>query len=277
MLIAILVRLRTKDLIIMKFSVVDSAFLAIIVSTLCSANPIPNDPEAISQTVSQITNVTTAVASSLVIAPKYERRKGGGGRSSSSSTSSGRGTTSAPKSTTPKVSSSNGGRPIISTSTGSRYTGGGSSPYAVGKTAPTRSGMGVPVLVPVYGYYPGFWYYPYPLWYYPYNDPWQFQNQTTNVNETIKVICVAQQYQESTCDAVTDPGFVSIIMGNGAWNGWNNTMATVQFINNTKTVVLNGTTANGTDVVTSWGVSSAPVPSAFLAMAGMAMMAFMSL
>jgi len=275
----------------MKFSAVDTAFLTIFLSAICSANPIPNSPEAVSQTVSHITSVTTASAI-LINATIPEvgeehkqqnvRRKGGGGRSSGGSSSSGssgsRGSTSAPRTSNPTVSSSKGGRPIISTSTGSRYPGGGSSPYAVGKTAPTRSGMGAPILVPVgYGYYPGYWYYPYPLWYYPYNDPWQFHNQSTNTNETIKVICVAQQYQESTCDPVNDPGFTSIILGNGTWNGWNNTMATVQFINNTKTVVLNGTTANGTDVVTSWGVQSAPVPSAFMALAGMAMMAFMSL
>lgn len=90
--------------------------------------------------------------------------------------------------------------------------------------------------------------YAYGAYGYPYSHPYNFHNSsgtnTNGTNTTLPVECVCAQYQECGCDDNTDSSYLDQVVGNGTIS--NGTLASVQMVNGTKTLVINGTLPNGT-------------------------------
>lgn len=177
------------------------------------------------------------------------------GSSGSSSGSSGsRGTGGSTYSTTSGrtgSSSSTGGS--TSAGSGAARTYGGGAYYGGGAATPYSAGVASPRgISPLYfaapalglGFAGGLWAYG--AYSYPYHNPYVFHNASRNGtnNESIPVQCWCPRYSECGCDDNEDQNYLNGIVGNGTIT--NTTLAKVQNLNGTDTLVIDGTLPNGT-------------------------------
>jgi len=131
---------------------------------------------------------------------------------------------------------------------GSYYGGGSRTPYKSGGRSP--SGIAPFALGGLAGgalalsFWPGIWYHP--IYYYPYTHPYNFHNDTSNQTETRAVACACDETAQCGCDDNDDTDFLSEHIGNGSWNALNQSQVTVADVNNTRTILLNGTLPEGT-------------------------------
>jgi hypothetical protein len=249
------------------------AYLALATNTINAAS-LPESHNAIANILPD-----HAPRAAEVVAPEnvLERRKGGGGRGGGSS---GGGSSSGGSSSSGGRGGSSGGSSGGRTSTGSgvsprfgggRYYGGGAAvPYSAGSKTP-KGLIAAPLLLGAgaLAIMPGLWLYSvYP---YHYNNPYRFYNRTANgtrngnnndndrrmvrlvtrqeqqgANETLPVVCLCQEYSPCGCDENDDPTYINDLVGNGSYAALNKTLVTVSDVNNTRTLVLNGTLPNGT-------------------------------
>ncbi|MCJ1447366.1 MAG: hypothetical protein MMC23_007877 [Stictis urceolatum] len=176
-----------------------------------------------------------------------EKRRGGGGGGGKGGggSSGGKGGGSSSGSS----GGSSGGR-VSSSSTnapkgfggGSVYAGGSRSAYRAGGRSPGNinpiffaggAGLGLAAGAYAYGYYG-----------YPYHTHYPYHNGTTNRNDSLPVDCFCQQYNPCGCDDQSNTTTINQMLKN-------NTVAKIQNVNGTKTVVINGTLPNGTEGDTS--------------------------
>jgi hypothetical protein len=112
---------------------------------------------------------------------------------------------------------------------------------------------------------PGLWLYSaYP---YHYNNHYTFHNesatndddnnnnndkrtlwsrQTQGRDETLPVMCVCMENRECSCEENDDQAYLDDLVGNGSYPALNKTLVTVSQVNDTKTLVINGTLPEGT-------------------------------
>lgn len=84
------------------------------------------------------------------------------------------------------------------------------------------------------------------MYVYPYAAPWTYRNATTNQNETKPVKCGCDEDQECGCDENNSTDYVNSVIGNGSYNQLNKSLVTVEAVNGTDTILLNGSLPNGT-------------------------------
>ena len=136
---------------------------------------------------------------------------------------------------------------------GGRYYGGGATtPYSSGSRSPLGISpvfLAAPALA-----FGGLWAYG--AYSYPYSHPYSFRNASANnsTNTTLPVDCLCAQYQECGCDNNNDTSYLDSIVGNGTLT--NSSLARVNNVNGTDTLLINGTLPNGT---TSAGATSGAV------------------
>ena len=190
-----------------------------------------------------------------------EKRRGGGGKgggsssggsssggSSSGSSSSG-GSSSGGKTGSSGSSGSRGGS--TSSTSSARPSYGGGRYYAGGATTPYSSGARSPLGVAPYflggaalGFLPGA--YLYGAYAYPYTHDYNYRNDSSPDarNESLPVICLCDQYSACGCDDNGNTTDINDLLRNQS-------LAKIETVNGTQTVVLNGTLPNGTDSTTS--------------------------
>lgn len=183
----------------------------------------------------------------------WKRKGGGGGRGGgfSSGGSRGGGSSSSARESRLGSSTSNvGGRTSSGTGiqpraygSGAYYGGGARAPYKSGKTSP---GGIAPVFLggAALGFFPGVWLYG--AYAYSYPHPYYYHNATSGQNETRPVECLCSRFQECGCDARNQTDYVNSVANN-------NTIARVADVNDTDTLVINGTLPNGTTVASAAG------------------------
>jgi hypothetical protein len=142
-------------------------------------------------------------------------------------------------------------------------------PYRAGASTP-KGLIAAPLLVggAALAIMPGLWLYSvYP---YYYNNPYRFYNRTANrtntnnlndrrsllqlitrqeqqgANETLPVVCLCQENSVCGCDENDDPAYINDLIGNGSYAALNKSLVTVSQVNNTRTLVLNGTLPDDT-------------------------------
>ncbi|KAH4048317.1 hypothetical protein HBH98_226130 [Parastagonospora nodorum] len=253
------------------------AYLALATNTISAAS-LPDSNDALSANILP----DHAPRAAEVVAPEHtlQRRKGGGGRgggSSSGGSSSGGGRSGGGSSSSGRTSGSSmaGGRtstgsgPKPAYGRGAYYGGGAAVPYSAGSRTP-KGLIAAPLLVggAALAIMPGLWLYSvYP---YHYNNPYRFYNRTANrtnnndndndrrslvylvtrqeqgANETLPVVCLCQEFSPCGCDENDDPAYISDLVGNGSYAALNKSLITVSDVNNTRSLVLNGTLPNGT-------------------------------
>ncbi|KAH4120212.1 hypothetical protein HBH70_106190 [Parastagonospora nodorum] len=253
------------------------AYLALATNTISAASS-PASNGALSANILP----DHAPRAAEVVAPEHtlERRKGGGGRGGGSSgggSSSGGGRSGGGSSSSGRTSGSSmaGGRtstgsgPKPAYGRGAYYGGGAAVPYSAGSRTP-KGLIAAPLLVggAALAIMPGLWLYSvYP---YHYNNPYRFYNRTANrtnnndndndrrslvylvtrqeqgANETLPVVCLCQEFSPCGCDENDDPAYISDLVGNGSYAALNKSLITVSDVNNTRSLVLNGTLPNGT-------------------------------
>jgi hypothetical protein len=156
---------------------------------------------------------------------------------------------------------------------GGYYGGGAAVPYSAGGRS-TKGLIAAPLLVggAALVLMPGIWLYSvYP---YHYNNPYRFYNRTANrtnsdnnnnnnnkarglvdlvvrqtqmgANESLPVTCLCQEFSSCGCDENTDEKYLNDLVGNGSYAALNKTLVTVSDVNNTRTLIINGTLPNGT-------------------------------
>ncbi len=91
---------------------------------------------------------------------------------------------------------------------------------------------------------------------YQYNNPYTFLNRTNGINETLPVTCLCARYSECGCDEDDDLSYLDTIIGNGSIASLDRTLVNIAPVNETKTIVLNGTLPNGTETGALSGGSS---------------------
>ena len=148
-----------------------------------------------------------------------------------------------------KPSSSSQVRPSYG---GGRYYGGGAAtPYRAGGRSPLGGILPFALVGGAIGaaaIFPGLWLYG--AYEYNYNNRYNFRNRTNNTgdgNTTLPVTCLCQKYSACGCDDNGNNTFLDGLVGNGSYQGLNKSLVTVQNVNGTRTLVLNGTLPNGTD------------------------------
>lgn len=154
---------------------------------------------------------------------------GGGGRSSSSSNAGG------------ATKSGSGVRPAY----GGYYGGGASVPHTAGKKSHKGLFAGA-LLLPAAALliFPGLWLYSvYP---YHYNNPYRFYNRSGNINDTLPVVCLCQEFSVCGCDDNDDSRYFDSLVGDGSYARLNKSLVTVSEVNGTRSLVINGTLPNGT-------------------------------
>lgn len=175
------------------------------------------------------------------------KRKGGGGDHASASKGSKGGSSSGARK---GFSSSKGHGPQPPKyGSGHFYTGGAHYPFRSGHKS-SKHGI-QPSYVGVSDssfYYPGFW--PYCAYAYPYPKPYTYHNLTSDKNETNPVDCLCAKYGVCGCDSNTDQEYIDKVANNV-------TVSRLAMVNNTQTLVINGSLPNGTKVSTK---SSAAAP-----------------
>jgi len=198
-----------------------------------------------------------------------EKRRGGGGRGGSSGGSgrSGGGRTSggstsgrtsryhssfprsSPRLTSSHSSSNAGGRTSSGSGTprsfGGAYSGGAAVPYTAGK----RSSSGITPYIlagAALGLLPGLWLAS--AFAYPFSRPHLFHNTTASTNETLPVLCLCQEYSVCGCDENHNETYAQALYQNASAlpNDADMFTSKIADVNNTRTVVINGTLANGT-------------------------------
>ena len=162
---------------------------------------------------------------------------GGGGRSSSGSSGSG-----SSRSGLTSSSSNTGGRTASGSGPPRSYAGG--RYYGGGAAVPYRSGGRTPGGIAPYflagsalAFFPGVWLYG--AYAYAYPHYYTYRNETTGDNETHPVRCYCGRYQECACEANNDTEYLNNIANN-------QTLSRVVDVNDTQTLVINGTLPNGT-------------------------------
>ncbi|KAF1353763.1 hypothetical protein BDV97DRAFT_367333 [Delphinella strobiligena] len=192
---------------------------------------------------------------------QLEKRKGGGGKGGSSSSSSSSGSRGSGSDSSSSGSSSSGRTSSSSNSGGSTASGSGVKPsygsngayYAGGSTTPYKAGTRSPGGVTPYlvggaalglggAYAYGYYLYPYP-------HSYSFHNQSSpnnSTNTTLPVTCTCEQYNVCGCDNTTSSDYLDQVIGNGSASDMNTTIARVENVNGTTTLLINGTLANGT-------------------------------
>ena len=128
---------------------------------------------------------------------------------------------------------------------GGYYGGGGSVPY----TAGGHSGLGfLPLGLIAVGatalIFPGLWLYG--AYYYPWSHPHSFYNASAQQNQTKPVLCLCQEYSVCGCDENTNSTYMTSVIGDGDFAKLNRSLAYVNDVNGTSTIILNGTLPNGT-------------------------------
>ena len=178
------------------------------------------------------------------------KRKGGGGRGGGFSSSSGGGSrsggsggASARTNRLGSASSNSGGRTPPGTGPQPRSYRGGSY-YGGGAAVPYRSGRKSPRgVAPIFlggaalGVFPGLWLYGAYAYGYPHN--YMYHNSTSGQNESHPVQCLCSRYSECGCDPKNETDYVNSVANN-------NTIARKAEVNDTETLVINGTLPNGT-------------------------------
>lgn len=97
---------------------------------------------------------------------------------------------------------------------------------------------------------------------YPYTQSYHFINRTdtannaNGTNQTLPVTCLCAQYSACGCDEDDDLSYLDTFIGNGSVASLNSTLVNIANVNNTKTIVLNGTLPNGTNTESSSAVRS---------------------
>ncbi|MCJ1317875.1 hypothetical protein MMC15_003202 [Xylographa vitiligo] len=140
----------------------------------------------------------------------------------------------------PSSSSSSSSPPTYG---GGRYYGGGSStPYPSGSRSP--AGISPQYLTPPsLDWYPGYW--PYGAYAYAYPHPCYFVNASAgSQNQSLPVECLCEAYCPCGCDDNGDGAFVQSIVGDGV--ALNAALVRTSVVDGRKTLVINGTLANGT-------------------------------
>lgn len=185
-----------------------------------------------------------------------EKRKGGGGKggggggggSKSGGGSSGGGSSTGRTSNAGgSTKSGSGVRPVYG---GGYYGGGSAKPYTSGKRSPKGLLPGA-LLLPAAALlvFPGIWLWSvYP---YYYNRPYTFlnrtvENATDGLNQTLPVVCLCQEFSVCGCDDNNDSKFFDSLVGNGSYDALNKSLVTVSMVNDTRSLVINGTLPNGT-------------------------------
>jgi hypothetical protein len=129
---------------------------------------------------------------------------------------------------------------------GAYYGGGGAVPYTAGKRS--LSGI-VPFLIAgaALALLPGLWAH-HGAFAYPYTRHATFQNHTSNANETLPVLCLCQAYQVCGCDENHNETYTQALYDNATDlpDDARNFTSKLAMVNGTKTLVINGTLANGT-------------------------------
>ncbi|KAI0392346.1 hypothetical protein F5Y17DRAFT_362712 [Xylariaceae sp. FL0594] len=94
-------------------------------------------------------------------------------------------------------------------------------------------------------------------WSYPYHYPYYYHNATTDMNETKPVTCLCDPNSPCGCDDNGNQTFFNEIIGNGTYQGLNQSVVTVAKNETTgeDTIFLNGILPNGTEVDSASGRS----------------------
>ncbi|RDA85933.1 hypothetical protein CP532_0838 [Ophiocordyceps camponoti-leonardi (nom. inval.)] len=180
--------------------------------------------------------------------------RGGGGRGGSSSGRGGGGggggggapsrTNTAPTSNIGGTSRGGSG-PKPAFGGGRFFGGGGRVPYRAGATSPL--GIAPFLLIGAsLAFWPGIWLHGAHL--YPYSYVHQYRNESSGRNETAKVLCGCDQFEECSCDENNDRVFYDGLIGNGSYAALNKSVIDVGEFKGEKTLLLNGTLPNGTTV-----------------------------
>ncbi|KAJ3961716.1 hypothetical protein N0V92_001608 [Colletotrichum tropicale] len=127
---------------------------------------------------------------------------------------------------------------------GGSYGGGAKVPYAAG--ASRGPGSIAPFLLIGGGlaFWPGLWLAGAHM--YPYSHPYRFYNQSARENQTKPVMCGCADHQPCACDENNSTEYMSALLGNGSYQGLNQSVVTKGIYNNTDTILINGTLPNGT-------------------------------
>ncbi|KAL8954323.1 MAG: hypothetical protein Q9183_007196 [Haloplaca sp. 2 TL-2023] len=186
-----------------------------------------------------------------------KRRGGGGGRgggSSSGSTSSGTRGGSGSGSSSGGSSSARGSAVRPSYGGGRFYGGGAATPYRAGRTSPrgiVPFAVGAAAAAVIF---PGIWLAG--CYQYPYANRYSFRNGTRQGNSTLDrrqddgnvtlpVTCLCAQNRDCGCDDnLDDSSYLDTIVGDGT--DLNETLVHIGPVNDTETIVLNGTLPDGT-------------------------------
>ncbi|KAF3806680.1 hypothetical protein GCG54_00000046 [Colletotrichum gloeosporioides] len=127
---------------------------------------------------------------------------------------------------------------------GGSYGGGAKVPYAAG--ASRGPGSIAPFLLIGGGlaFWPGLWLAGAHM--YPYSHPYRFYNQSARENQTKPIMCGCADHQPCACDENNSTEYMNALLGNGSYQGLNQSVVTKGIYNNTDTILINGTLPNGT-------------------------------
>jgi hypothetical protein len=209
-----------------------------------------------------------------------------------SSSSSGRGSSSHPTGSSSGTSSGSGARTgsgsSSSTSGGRTTTGSGVQPsygrgyYGGGASVPYAAGgrsasgisplfLGAGIATVAYLGFSSIWLYG--VYAYPYSHPYSFYNRTANRNMTKPVQCLCQEYAECGCDEPGDTSQLDQLVGDGNYNSLNKSVVTVNDVDGTSTILINGTLENGTTASGGTDSASGSSASSMLQMSGFSLVA----
>ncbi|KYK58174.1 hypothetical protein DCS_05187 [Drechmeria coniospora] len=168
---------------------------------------------------------------------RIKRRGGGGGRSRGSSNRNTRpnyntgGTSKSGTGVTPRFG---GGR---------YYSGGATKPFASGR----RSALGIAPIMLVgaaLAFWPGLWLHG--AWVYPYSHVHHYHNASSGEDETANVVCGCARFAACGCDENNNTAYYDDLLGNGSYAALNKSVVDMGEYNGSKTILINGTLANGT-------------------------------
>ncbi|KAF2119470.1 hypothetical protein BDV96DRAFT_642492 [Lophiotrema nucula] len=201
-----------------------------------------------------------SAARSDILSPEHalEKRKGGGGKGGGGGGGGGGGKTSGGGGGSSRSSTSSNvggatkaGSGVPRSYGGGGYYGGGASvPYQAGRRSGggllpgAFLGIGAAALI-----FPGLWLYSvYPYYLHPYSFYNRtYVNDTVNgLNQTLPVTCLCQDYAVCGCDNNDNAQYINDLVGNGSYAALNKSLVTVSRVNDTDSLVINGTLPNGT-------------------------------
>ncbi|KAL6904843.1 hypothetical protein GGI43DRAFT_381240 [Trichoderma evansii] len=167
--------------------------------------------------------------------------KGGSGSSGSSGSSGNRSPTS-----NVGGSSAGGSGPRPQYGGGQFYGGGARTPYRAGSRSPVGGILPIALLAGAAGlaFWPGIWLYG--AYLYPYHDEYRFHNESSNRNETLRVICGCGTYDVCGCDDNNNTEYFVSLVGNGSYDALNKSVVNVAIVNGTNSLLINGSLPNGT-------------------------------